>query len=120
MILNNQYENISKATFIRRKKYFQSVFSWLSTSVMLFIINMVTNHNVHWWKSVFFFWGIGILFKTISLIKHEVWNEEEIQYNKKRRKTVSWEENETIPLDLNQPKKEKETIKKYWNSKDFV
>lgn len=121
MILNNQYGNITKATFIRRKKYFQSVFSWLSTSVILFGINMVTNHHVHWWKSVFFFWGIAILFKTISLIKHELWNEEdEMQYNKNRRRQLIREENENIPLDLNQPKKEKETIKKYWNSKDFV
>ena len=43
-----------------------------------------------------------------------------MQYNKNRRRQLIREENENIPLDLNQPKKEKETIKKYWNSKDFV
>lgn len=123
MILENRIDYTSKIRLKRRNKYFQSVFSWLSTSFLCFVINMATNHQANWWKAVFFFWGIAILFKTMNFIKHEIWNEDYLEDNnkqKQRKKQVLFENNEDTPLDLNQPKKEPETVKKYWNDKDFV
>ena len=126
MLSDQQQYQLVKKKLAKRKAYFQAVFSWLSTSFFLFILNMMSSPGHHWWRFVFIGWGIGIFFKTMKLLKDNLWDgdweydqlNKELSKSKKNRPRQA-EMAESV-LDLNQPVKQKEPAAKYWNEKDFV
>ncbi len=126
MSTEEQNFRVAKQKLAKRKAYFHSVFSWLSTSFFLFILNMMTSPGTHWWRIVFISWGIGIFFKTMKLLKENLWdndweaNQLQHEMSRMKRKKKHYYQKEESVLDLNQPRLQKEAAPKYWNERDFV
>ncbi|MBR9921276.1 MAG: 2TM domain-containing protein [Bacteroidetes bacterium] len=71
-----------------KKQFFRALFSWIFTSIFLFVINIMTSPGFLWALFPFVGWGIGIAIKGFEVFGYpgmsSDWEEEEIEREMRR------------------------------------
>jgi hypothetical protein len=72
----------------KKKEFYRNLFSWLLTSIFLFIINLMTSPRFLWALFPFVGWGIGIAFHAFEIFGYpgmgSDWEERQVEEEMRR------------------------------------
>lgn len=117
----DSYE-IARKRVKKKKEFFANLFSWVFTSIFLFVINILTSPDFLWAFFPFVGWGIGIAFQGFDVFGYpgmgSNWEERQIEEEMRRIKKSGLPSGESREgLELPELKKED---KRPYSEEDLV
>ena len=128
--MKSKYYKIAQKRVKKKKAFWNHFTVWLIVSIFFFILNMVTDHSVHWWIFPVLVWGVSVAIHCVSaygVFHNASWEQKELDKEMRKLHKNDTSRDDYGELDLNDiPNREQyaddnfDDLKKKWDNQDYV